>query len=83
MKNHLAGTLAVDSAATCVLSSLFHQYVKVWWKAEQRRREKEEEESNLYKYKDRTHGESMTEEERNQLEMEQRFPTFDQVTNVN
>ena len=78
-KNHLAGTLTVDAAATCVLSDLFHQYVTVWHKAEQRRREKDEEQANLYKYKDKVHGDTLTEDERNQKEIEEAFPTFEQV----
>ena len=77
--NHLAVTSTLDQAAILFLSRLFHTYVAAWRNAEEIQKEREEEQASLYRYKTQTHGDAHTEEERDQAEIEQQFPSFEQV----
>ena len=62
-----------------LLSDLFSQYIASWQSADEERRLQEAEEASLYRYKARSHGDDMTEEEKDQADLKRKFPSFEQV----
>lgn len=79
LKSHAIMRQSLDPAAATALDQLLQIYVRSWQVAETKRKEKEAEKESLYKYKDRKHGDGSTEEQRDQREIQQLFPTFQQV----
>ena len=61
------------------LSKLLDQYVVAWQQQEERRKQKEEEEACLYRYKSEVHGDERKEEEKEEAEFRQNFPSFEKV----
>lgn len=64
------------------LSKLLNQFVMAWQLQEERRKQKEEEEACLYRYKAEVHGDERKEEEREEAEFQQNFPSFDKVRHL-
>ena len=64
-----------------LLFQLLGTFVSEWQRAEQEKQQKKEEEESLFKFKTITHGDELTEEQRDELEIQQQFPSFDQVQN--
>ncbi|XP_038059884.1 midasin-like [Patiria miniata] len=71
----LAGCLGPDSlqAILTVLDSI----TVSWRQAEDAARRRQEEQASLYKYKAKTHGDGLTDEERDEREFRQSFPSFE------
>ena len=72
-------TRRLDTDTVYTLSRLFHLYVGAWRRAEREREERERERESLYRYKSQAHGDGLTEEEREERDMRENFPTFEQV----
>jgi len=68
-----------DAWTLCQLTSIFHHYVNIWRQREEARRQREEEEKSLYRYRTETFGDLLTEEQRDENEIKQMFPSFEQV----
>ena len=79
VKNHAMTTRRLDRDTVYTMSRLFHLYVSAWQRAEKERTEREVERESLYRYKSQAHGDGLSEEEREEREMRESFPTFDQV----
>ena len=67
------------SLSLCVMRILDH-FASSWSAQEDRRRMKEAEESALYKYKEQTHGDERSDQEREEEEFRQAYPTFEKVS---
>ena len=79
IQNHALLNGSLDGSTLEVLSQLFQLYVTSWHKAEEERRQKEQEEESLYRYKARSHGDDLTEEQKDKIEKKKAFPSFEQV----
>lgn len=79
LKTHAlqSGELTPDLFKT--LTHILDLFVKAWQEQEERRRQKEEEEAALYHFKDRSHGDSRTEEEKDEDAFREAFPSFRDV----
>ena len=77
--NHAAVSSSLSPQALATLHHLLQLHVASWQQQEDERRRKEAEKESLYKYK--THGDSLTEEQRDQRDIQKYFPTYDQVMN--
>ena len=59
---------------------VFDLFTKAWEGQEERRRQKEAEEAAMYKYKETTHGDERSEQEIEEEEFREAYPTFDKVS---
>jgi membrane protein involved in colicin uptake len=60
-----------------ILTDLLTLSATTWQQQEAEARRRDEEKSSLYRYK--SHGEELKEEERDEVERRQMFPTYEQV----
>ena len=82
MQNHVANTKTLDAEAIALLSRVFSLYANSWQATIDAKKEKEVEKESLYKYKSQTHGTELTEEQLEEIEIRQTFPSFDQVLSL-
>ncbi len=78
-KNHLQNTGNLDMRSIAVLSHILGLYVNSWQTAEETRKQRELEQESLYKFRSKTHGTDLTEEQQEYVEMREAFPTFEKV----
>ena len=62
------------------LTHVLDLFVKAWQDQEDSRRRKEEEDASLYRYKDQTHLDERTEEEKEEEDFREAFPSFQDVS---
>ena len=79
VSNHATLSDRLDGATLRALSRVLHLFVTAWQEQMQRRKDKEDKEESLFWYKTRTHGDERSPEEREEEELRDFFPTFDQV----
>ena len=82
IRNHVANTKTLGVEAVALLSHVFSLYANSWQATVDAKREKEMEKESLYKYKSQTHGTELTEEQLEEIEIRQTFPSFDQVPSL-
>ena len=82
MRNHVANTKTLDAEAIALLSRVFSLYANSWQAVVDTEKEREMEKESLYKYKSQTHGTELTEEQLEEIEIRQKFPSFDQVQSL-
>jgi len=59
------------------VTSILAIFLDKWRIFKEQEREREEEEGSLFKFRDKTHGSSLSEDEENKRALSQAFPTFD------
>lgn len=67
----------LDQKTHQALNSILVIFLDKWRIYQEQERQREEEEGSLFKYKDRSHGSNMSEEEENELAVRRAFPSFD------
>ena len=67
----------VDSKMYQAVSSILAIFLEKWKIFKEQEREREEEEGSLFKFRNKSHGSSLTEDEENKIALSQAFPTFD------
>ncbi|XP_015771488.1 PREDICTED: midasin-like [Acropora digitifera] len=67
----------LDQKTHQALNSILVIFLDKWRIYQEQERQREEEEGSLFKYKDRSHGSNMSEEEENELAVHRVFPSFD------
>ena len=67
----------LDQKTHQALNSILVIFLDKWRIYQEQERQREEEEGRLFKYKDRSHGSNMSEEEENELAVRRAFPSFD------
>jgi UV DNA damage repair endonuclease len=80
LRHHAVIKQNLDASTHTALQHLLHAFVKSWHAAEARRKAKEAEKESLFKYKETVHGDESTQEERDQREIKQLFPSFDKAS---
>nr|XP_054753628.1 midasin-like [Lytechinus pictus] len=60
-----------------LLHGIMGSFVSHYHRAEEAARQREEEEASLYKYKSRSHGDGMTDEQMEEKELRESFPSFE------
>ncbi len=78
--NHLALTSRLDKDSQETLEQIFTLYLSTWQQVESVKRDREARETSLYQYQSQSHGDELTEEERDDIDRQQHFPAFDQVS---
>ena len=79
LKTHALQSGEVTPDLFMTLTHILDLFVKAWQEQEERRRQKEEEEAALYRFKDRSHGDGRTEEEKEEDAFREAFPSFRDV----
>ena len=69
----------MDPKALQDIFSILDSIVASWRLAQDVVKRKEEEAASLYKFKSKTHGDGLTDEQREEREFRQRFPSFEKV----
>ena len=59
------------------VASILAIFLEKWKIFKEQERQREEEEGSLFKFRNKTHGSSLTEDEENKIALSQAFPTFD------
>ncbi|XP_074625737.1 midasin-like [Acropora palmata] len=67
----------LDQKTHQALNSILVIFLDKWRIYQEQERQREEEEGSLFKYKDRSHGSNISEEEENELAVRRAFPSFD------
>ncbi|KAK2570712.1 Midasin [Acropora cervicornis] len=67
----------LDQKTHQALNSILVIFLDKWRIYQEQERQREEEEGSLFKYKDRSHGSNMSEEEENEVAVRRAFPSFD------
>ena len=74
---HLHGLL--NPATLDLLQGILGSFVSHYHQAEMAAKQREEEEASLYKYRSRSHGDGMTDEQLEEKELRESFPSFEKV----
>ena len=77
--NHSIISGSLDSNTVSWIHKSLASFVSAWHKAEEKAKQDEEEAASLYKFKARTHGDGMTDDEREEQEFLRSFPSYQQV----
>ena len=77
LRNHSIQHGFVDSKMYQAVASILAVFLEKWKIFKEREREREEEEGSLFKFRNKSHGSSLTEDEENKIALSQAFPTFD------
>ena len=75
----MTNTKNLDSQSVALLLHVFSLYANSWQAAEDAKRVREAEKESLFKYKSQSHGIDLTEDEQEEIEIRQTFPSFEQV----
>ncbi|XP_071480621.1 midasin-like [Diadema antillarum] len=79
--NHARIRGHLDPTTLDLLQGILGSLVSHYHQAEQAAMQREEEEASLYKYKTRRHGDGMTDEQKEERELREQFPSFDKEFN--
>ncbi|XP_072178223.1 midasin-like [Diadema setosum] len=79
--NHARICGRLDPTTLDLLQGILGSLVSHYHQAEQAAMQREEEEASLYKYKTRRHGDGMTDEQKEERELREQFPSFDKEFN--
>ena len=79
LNNHVVASNNLDVDSLTSLQTLLDHVTCVWQEQQLETRLKDAEQESLYKYKARTHGSDLTEDEQELKDLHQQFPTFHQV----
>ena len=77
LRNHSIQHGFLDSKLHQAVVSILAIFLDKWKIFKEQEREREEEEGSLFKFRNKTHGSSLTEDEENKMALSQAFPTFD------
>ena len=77
LRNHSIQHGFVDSKMYQAVASILAVFLEKWKVFKEREKEREEEEGSLFKFRNKSHGSSLTEDEENKIALSQAFPTFD------
>ena len=79
-QNHVVNTKILDADTITLLSQVFGLYANSWQTTLDEKREKAAEKESLYKYKSQIHGTELTEEQQEEIEIREAFPSFEEVS---
>ena len=77
LRNHSIQNGFVDNKMYQAVASILAIFLEKWKIFKEQEREREEEEGSLFKFRNKTHGSSLNEDEENKIALSQAFPTFD------
>ncbi|XP_078699924.1 midasin-like [Branchiostoma floridae x Branchiostoma belcheri] len=79
VRNHSLQTGQLTGSTLQLLRHILQAYVLRWQEGREQDKEKEQEEASLYKWKSKTHGDSLTEEQQEEREIRQQFPGYEEA----
>ncbi|XP_035663677.1 midasin-like [Branchiostoma floridae] len=79
VRNHSLQTGQLTGPTLQQLRHILQSYVLRWQEGREQDKEKEQEEASLYKWKSKTHGDSLTEEQQEEREIRQQFPGYEEA----
>ncbi|XP_078617566.1 midasin-like [Branchiostoma floridae x Branchiostoma japonicum] len=79
VRNHSLQTGQLTGPTLQQLRHILQSYVLRWQEGRELDKEKEQEEASLYKWKSKTHGDSLTEEQQEEREIRQQFPGYEEA----
>ncbi|CAH1229365.1 MDN1 [Branchiostoma lanceolatum] len=79
VRNHSLQTGQLTGTTLQLLRHILQSYVLQWQEGREQDKEKEQEEASLYKWKSKTHGDSLTEEQQEEREIRQQFPGYEEA----
>ena len=77
LRNHSIQHGFVDNKMYQAVASVLAIFWEKWRVFKEQERERKEEEGTLFKFRNKSHGSSLTEDEENKVALSQAFPTFD------
>lgn len=77
LRNHSIQHGFLDSKMYHGVTSILTIFLDKWKIFKEQEKEREEEEGSLFKFRNKTHGSGLTEDEENKMALSQAFPTFD------
>lgn len=77
VQNHSARHGFLDGETRHALKSILGIFLDQWKIFKEQERQREEEEGSLFKFKNKTHGSNLTEDEENRRSVSRAFPSFD------
>ncbi|XP_033116850.1 midasin-like [Anneissia japonica] len=78
LQNHTMMSSYVSPSIMDLLTAIFSTFVNSWQDAQEAAKKLAEEEESLFRFKARVHCEEATDEEQEEMEIKQSFPSFDQ-----
>ena len=77
LRNHFIQHGFLDGKIYHALTSILAIFLDKWRNFKEQEKKREEEEGSLFKFKNKTHGSSLTDDEENKLAVSKAFPSFD------
>lgn len=77
LRNHSIQHGFLDSKMYQAVASILAIFLDKWKIFKEQEREREEEDGSLFKFRNKSHGSSLTEDEENKMALSKAFPTFD------
>ncbi|XP_074663211.1 midasin-like [Tubulanus polymorphus] len=77
LMNHIIVTGKLDDKTMIAFNNLLELFATSWLEMEERKKQKEIEDNSLYRYKEKSHGDELTEDEQDDLDLHRNFPSYE------